>query len=427
MSGRDTLRSHQIVGAEWLSKNPRAYLADAPRVGKTRTALGALIKIGEPVTLVICPAIVQSHWRREADEMGIGRIYVASYDAVMRGGNALMKDFLIGKGVTAMIVDEAHYLGNRDSKRTNQVLGIDGYARRMDTVWALSGTPIPKRPTQLWPILAALFPARMLDAGIKTMKDFSLRFEVTTQRFARGAMRDKVVGVKNADELRALIGPAMLRRTLSDLGGDVPELDWQVLRVDADTEEITDDATWRNVVAALEDGSLERIASDPHVARMRRRIGEVKCLGVADLVVEELRDDPTKKVVVFAHHRSVLDALELAFVAAKIGIAYIDGGTTPSKRDEEIEAFQNDPNVRIFLGQNIACQTGIRLDAADTAILVEPDWTAVVNEQLGNRVIDTQRPGRKCVVQMVALANTIDEGIVSQNRREVRMVSEILG
>ena len=68
---------------------------------------------------------------------------------------------------------------------------------------------------------------------------------------------------------------------------------------------------------------------------------------------------------------------------------------------------------------------GIALHAAHRALLVEPDWTAVVNEQLGNRVLDIGRSARRCVAEMIALSSTLDEVIVQRNVRELHMLSQV--
>jgi SNF2 family DNA or RNA helicase len=79
----------------------------------------------------------------------------------------------------------------------------------------------------------------------------------------------------------------------------------------------------------------------------------------------------------------------------------------------------------VFLGQNIACQTGITLAAAHRVVLVEPDWTADVNFQLGQRVARIGSTAKRCIGQMIALAGTLDEAIVAQNERETRMAADL--
>ena len=75
-----SLFHHQYEAAAWLAANPRAYLADAMGTGKTRSLLAALARLGDPKALVVCPAIVRGHWRREAGDMRIRNAQVVSYE-----------------------------------------------------------------------------------------------------------------------------------------------------------------------------------------------------------------------------------------------------------------------------------------------------------------------------------------------------------
>jgi SWI/SNF-related matrix-associated actin-dependent regulator 1 of chromatin subfamily A len=176
---------------------------------------------------------------------------------------------------------------------------------------------------------------------------------------------------------------------------------------------------------ALADDILADIAADPHVARMRRRLGELKVEPVVKLLTEQL-EDSDEKIVVFAHHRNVLDGLGRGLSRAGFGIMNVNGDTSPTARDTAIDMFQTEPSIRVFIGQNIACQTGITLTAARRVVLVEPDWTADVNLQLGKRIARIGQRAERCVGQLIALAGTLDEAIVAQNQREVRM-AETLG
>jgi SNF2 family DNA or RNA helicase len=69
------------------------YLGDEPGVGKTRTLLEGLGRSDSIDALVVCPAIVRTHWAREAalyaDYGPVLRI--KSYDEITRGGYGLMK------------------------------------------------------------------------------------------------------------------------------------------------------------------------------------------------------------------------------------------------------------------------------------------------------------------------------------------------
>jgi SWI/SNF-related matrix-associated actin-dependent regulator of chromatin subfamily A-like protein 1 len=419
----NTLYEHQTAGAAWLAGRARAYLGDTPGVGKTRTLLAALKPGDKP--LIVCPAIVRTHWQREAEIVCPDiDIRVKSYDEIVRGGNALLKELV--PQINVLVPDEAHFLKHTTSKRTKMLLGRDGYARRIERVYPASGTPMPRNPAELFPVLAALFPEVLLKRGIKTYEQFVERYCTVRGSYVRGQWREKIVGVKleALDELQSMLPEFMLRRTLDDVGLDVPRIQWQLMLLDGGGCELSLDEQHR-VEDYITLEALDEIAADPHVARMRRRLGELKAPLVVEMLRGELDADPTMRVAVFAHHRSVLGELHRGL--SDYGVSYIDGDTKQSQRDQQIRQFQSGL-IQVFVGQNIACSVGMDglQHATNRAILVEPDWQADVNYQLGFRVARIGSKHDHAIVQMVALAGTLDEAIVMQNRRETEMVEAVL-
>jgi SWI/SNF-related matrix-associated actin-dependent regulator 1 of chromatin subfamily A len=414
-----TLFEHQRDGAAWLADRPRAYLGDEPGLGKTRTVLRALGDLGCSNTLIVTPAIVRTHWRRESELMAV-RPLVMSYDEVVRGGAKLMRELLVEEAIDGLVLDEAHYCKHATSQRAQILLGKDGYARRLERVWLASGTPMPRNPRELFTQLCYLRPDVLVKHGVARLDAWTERFCVVKPTFARGKKVEKVIGVKNADQLQEILAEVMLRRTLDDVGLDVPEIFWQTLRLDGQGDASELSGVSRETLAAINAGDLESIADDPHVARMRRRLGELKVTPVAQMLSSQLADSD-EKIVVFAYHRSVLHALRE--LLGPFGVAYVDGEVTGRARDEAIDRFQTDPRCRVFLGQNIACQTGITLHAAHRVVLVEPEWMGDVNFQLAKRLARIGSTASRCVAQMIALAGTLDEAIIGQCEREARMVT----
>lgn len=419
-----SLRQHQAEGAKWLAPRARAILGDAPRRGKTRTVLWGAHLAGAKQILVVCPAMVRTHWRREAEALGLGHLiaHVMSYDGIVQASAEKREKLIEKEGIDTLILDEAHYLKHAESKRTRMILGKDGYARRIPRVWACTGTLMPKHPGEAWNLLSTFYPASMLDAGCRTFDDFVERFCTFLWEDVRVGNRwvrkRRITGLKDAAGLQQLLQPLVLRR---EPGADVPTLDWQVIPLDQGERHFIDPETQRRVEEALHGDALAAVVADPYVAAMRRKVGEVKAPVAAALLADMVWDDPTLKVAVFAYHRDVLEILRARLQEA--GLVYVDGDTSPAKRQAAMDAFQTDPAVRVFLGQSKACETGITLSAATVAAIVEPDWTAENNVQLGNRIADEASPVKR-VVQMYALAGTLDEAIVARNRREARMLRE---
>jgi SWI/SNF-related matrix-associated actin-dependent regulator 1 of chromatin subfamily A len=232
-----TLFQHQLTGASWLSERPKAYLGDEPGLGKTRTLAAAIDASSDVVRpLIVCPAIVRTHWRRELATLGFGPedAVVKSYDEITRGDIPLMVKLIRDEKIDALVLDEAHYLKHSTSHRTNMILGRNGYARRLDRVWLASGTPQPKHPGELWTMLSSVFPEVVLRYGIKTAEQWKQKFCIVRGRMIRGVYTEKVVGVQNVELLQEILHHVMLRRTLGDVGLDVPKIWWQQMRVDGE-------------------------------------------------------------------------------------------------------------------------------------------------------------------------------------------------
>lgn len=403
------------------SNTGSAILGDAPGLGKTRTALLAC-RESDKRPVVICPAIVKSHWLREAALMEVRPHRVLSYDELVRGGDGfrgeLVSRYADSDGV--LLVDEFHYCKNQ-SQRAKAIFGKNGLAQWF-TTWPLSGTPMPRQPEELWNVLSCIAPGLVLRYGFKTRAQWQEHFCQMRGSLVRGVWREKAVGVKNAELLKTMLAQVMLRRTLDEVGLDVPRIFWQALELDSEAVLTPDlfNGSEEQVVSMV----MGRVPKSAHVATLRRRIGEAKAGAVVKHVQAAL-DGGEEKIVLFAHHTSVLDALGAGL--RDYGVALIDGGVSPRGRDIAVDRFRKDPMTRIFLGQNIACQTGMDglQSVASRAILVEPDWTPDVNLQLAYRVARIGSNASRCIAQMVTLAGTLDEAIVAQNLRETRMVSEV--
>lgn len=423
------LFAHQESGAQYLAERAHGYLADQPGLGKTRTLIRALQLVGARRPLIICPAIARTHWRHEAIEMVEERTpdYVAfprvrSYDEIVRGGETLRAALLPDHD--ALILDEVHMLRTPSAQRTKLILGKGGYARLIPRVWAASGTPMWKTPDNLWTILSTLWPHVVAAHGCMTAKQWLEKFcKYRMVNIGGGRYVPKIYAINNPAELTDLLRSTMLRRTLEDVGLDVPEIFWQPWEIDATiSEELRE--------AETEVCDLEYLAARYEVflpretaatATMRRLVGEAKAPAIAAQIADQL-DGSNEKLVVFAHHRRVLG--EIALRLQRFGVAYVDGDTSQAARDEAIRAFQTG-NARVFVGQTIACHTAITLTAANRVILVEPDWTANVNYQAAKRVARIGQTAGHCIAQMVSLAGTLDTAIVRQNLREVSMEREV--
>lgn len=421
--GSDLLHDHQESGALWLAQRAAAILGDKPGLGKTRTILAALYGVGARRPLILAPAIAVSHWGREALTLGLDPPFVLSYDKAVRSTVSEIRAWTDDYDV--LVADESHMLKHSTSKRTKLVFGKNGLADNADRFYAASGTPVPRHPGELWPMLMSVFPEVLIEHGIRTRTQFNERFLVIRRIFANYGYREKVVALKNTDEFKLLLSKIMLRRTLADINFDVPEVQWSEQVIDAGGMLAGAPDLPLAVQQAIARGEpLEQFLQDEHVARYRRRVGMAKAPAVVRKLVMEM-EEGSDKVLVFAQHTDVLHILRDGL--SQFGVAFVDGSVTGKARDAEIDRFQSDSRTRVFVGQNKACSLSATLTAAQRAVLVEPDWAADVNYQLGQRMARIGSRFQTCFGEMVSLAGTIDEAVVRQNVRETKMFEQMFG
>ena len=117
--------------------------------------------------------------------------------------------------------------------------------------------------------------------------------------------------------------------------------------------------------------------------------------------------ETNNKLVVFATHRFVINAIQSAFQDMAVKI---DGSTPLRERQVAIDNFQNNPNIHLFIGNIQAAGVGITLTAASHAAIIELPLTPGALAQAEDRL---HRIGQSEIVQIFYLLayNTIEDKI----------------
>lgn len=243
----DTMRPYQLRGIEEmlakLEYSPGVLLADDVGLGKTRQAVVAAKLLGGR-TFVVCPASVRETWRAELnrvapntkisilgppsekkyrDEWHAAKdsdYVITSYELATSAFDIAFEALL----PRVMIVDEAHLLCGRESKRANKINEI---AAMCDKRIGMTATPLWSRPRDLW----KLFQIIVGGATLGTAYNFDMAY--------CGGMPGEYGGIENsgitrADELRLRIGYYTVRRTKAEVLPELPPLARQVHWVDPD-------------------------------------------------------------------------------------------------------------------------------------------------------------------------------------------------
>jgi SWI/SNF-related matrix-associated actin-dependent regulator 1 of chromatin subfamily A len=405
-----TYRPYQKAGIAFMRARKVSLNADVPRLGKTIQTLGVINTYDRPLrVLVISPANAKVNWTREARKWLVHKTTVGYAE----GDDCPDVDFLVinftildrhvktlgSRQWDVIVVDEAHFLGNKESKRTQAVSKLDGALH----VIFLTGTPIYTRPKQLFPMLTRLDPNGLGSNEWRFLRRYcdAKKDEVTG--------RWNTDGFSNEEELQFLMRKRfMIRREKHDVVNELPTNRQTILlpktgltRLIAQEKSAFGqkfDAMFADLEKDLTDAEFEalkefdtRTTSDEWeddgtepVASVRKKLALAKVDMVVDFVEESLLSE--KKVVVFAHHREVVKKLQ--FALAHHGTAVVLGGLSTAARQKEIDRFRDDPDCRVFIGNIMAAGSAISLAAADCVIFAELSWVPSEIDQAEERVWD---------------------------------------
>lgn len=399
-----TLFPFQKAGIAYASKRPATLLGDEMGLGKTLQAIG-LINLDPACqsVLVICPASIKINWRRELEKWLVrpmtcsiagtkefdknADIIIINYDILSQN-----HDFLHSKKWGLLVVDECQYVKNNRAQRTKEVLGYwyKKQGKRIPGIEAtrklfLTGTPIVNRPIELWPIANALDPAKF--------RSFTYFVKRYCNAHHNGWGWD-YSGAANLEELQKKLRTSfMVRRLKKDVltelpakvrqiielpeNGTVRELtkenkkwsaqEFNLERLAAACDAAATDEQYRQAAQALSEGM--RLAFE-EMAAIRHEVAREK----APAVIQYLKDavEASEKVVCFAHHRDVIAQIAEAFPGECVTLT---GSTPMTARQEAVDAFQTDPDVKLFIGNIRAAGVGITLTAASHVVFAELDWT----------------------------------------------------
>ena len=406
-----------------------ALIADEMGLGKTVQALAWLQLHPEyRPAIVVVPASLKLNWRNEAQTWMpspktqilagttpykiTGEIIIINYDIV-----ADWVETLRAIEAQVLIMDEIHYIKNNSAQRTKAIKQL---AKGIPHRTGLSGTPIVNRPIE------AFNAGKIISGGNGVFSNFWHYAKHYCNARNNGFGWD-FNGASNTAELhKELIDTIMLRRVKSDVLTDLPDKIHSFVPVELDNEAEyhkaeSDFIGWvrqnKGAVAA------ER-ASNAEVLASIEALKQLAVQGKMKQAIAWIQDflDADGKLVVFAVHKFVIDALMTAFK----GIAVkIDGSVMNEDRQRAVDVFQHNPEVRLFVGNIKAAGVGITLTAASNVAFLELPLTPGDLSQAEDRC---HRIGQKDSVgiHMLLAAGTIEERIAGLLDKKRRVLDAVL-
>lgn len=428
---------YQKAGIEFVVYNPfiHALIADEPGLGKTVQTIGVFnYRPGFPI-LIVCPASLLTNWKRHIEEWSIIKMdiqiitsgrdelrdchcYIISFNLTT---NKTLLDKLLQKRFYYLVFDEVHYLKNSSSRRTRSAFGLrdkGGLISVSNYVIALTGTPAPNRPIELYNLIRALCPEALTKNGV-VMSEETYGFKYCGGSYdERG--RPQFRGASNMKELGGrLRSTFMIRRKKEHVLKDLPEKRFVITYLNSNNE--VDGLVDRMSEFKLSEISSNNVAvSYEGLSEMRRELGVLKAPIAAEYIKTRLESH--QKIIVFAHHKDVFEILEDEL--SEYDYVKLVGSTPKKERQLLVDRFQNDKDCRLFLASG-AAREGLTLTAASYVIFVEADWVPGNNEQAVDRV---HRIGQKEKVlgEFLVFENSLDEKVLRSHLTKERNLKTLL-
>jgi SNF2 family DNA or RNA helicase len=417
-----TPRPYQLLGRDFLASRTHALLADGMRVGKTPQAILAADKVAAARVLVLCPAVACEHWRREWIRWSplrghvhvLGSSYpqqrgvlIASYDRARRNFAALCQPWDL------IIADECHYAKNPEAARTKMVYGKKGLGWHAKRMWVLSGTPAPRHAGELWPMLRA-FGAT------------GLGYEDFVEQFCySNPYTERILGTREErmPEVRAMLAPVMLRRTIADVAPELPGISYELMqvapRVTASMKAAQCDApTDPDALAAW----LEEHAE--HLAEWRIEVALAKAEPLCADIVNSLDARLYEQTVVFGHHTDPLRAVHDMLAVDGVRVALLTGQTPAAERSAIRDRFALGL-LDVVVANITAAGTAIDLSAASHGYFLEQSWVPGDNVQAAHRLVSLDKAA-PVTYDIVSWSGSFDDKIQSVLARRSRELSNLM-
>jgi len=442
------LRDYQKEGVYWLHFLRKygfgGILADEMGLGKTIQALTILeMNRGNGTHMVICPKSLIYNWENEIkkfypelrvliidkDSSKRKELIESSqgYDVLITSYSLLQKDYnyylAANLEFNYMILDEAHYVKNIKTLSSKAVRIL-----RAKNKLLLTGTPLENNLDELFGTFELIMPG-YLGSKLDFRRDFVSKIE-----------RNNTIAL---EILQAKIRPFILRRTKKEVLKELPDKQEQIVynemtnkqiavynevlkRIKLDVNELVEkqgfDKSRIQILSALL--KLRQVCNHPSLADKSFK-NETEISGKYEqfkLLLEEVIDSGSK-VLVFSQFTSMLDIFEKDLKEDGVNYLRLDGST--KNRQELVDRFNEDPEVKVFLISLKAGGVGLNLTAASSVFLYDPWWNPMAEQQAVDRA---HRIGQKKTVNIYKFItkNSIEEKILKLQERKGNLFDNLV-
>lgn len=402
----------QERAARHALEHNRSYLGVDMGLGKTPIA-SLIINSLELPSVYVCPPYMKPNLEDEFSRWLINRekVWIIKDNELGKVGPEFHGNF------GAIIIDEAHRFKNAKAQRSKTLYW---FARKFPKVVFMSGTPMPNRPFELYPILRHFAPETIdfmdyISFGTRYCAGFQNQYgwdftgsSNTEELFER---------VKDKFMFRLRESDPEVRKDLEEHGRDIPEKHEEIVIVSDSPKKII------SMEKSLKKHSPEDLMNQnsDHLVTYRKELGALKVPYVAPLVLDFL-ENSNEKLLVFGIHKEALQDLTVRLQKYK---PILIRGDTPSKdRLKLVNEFQTNGKCRILIGNIQACGTGFNITKVKRIMFLENSWVPGENAQA---VARAYRIGQKerVVVQYLVFKNSIDRFVLETVLKKQKTINHL--
>ena len=397
----------------------------------TTSTIIAALETGAKKILIVCPASLKINWQREIANYSDRPVYIAeskkfstesdfvivNYDILKNFHDTDPKNkeesILLQSNFDIVILDEAHMISNVQAQRTKI---INHFAKKINRVWLLTGTPMTSRPMNYYNLL------NLIESPVaQNWKAYAIRYCQGYQFTAGKRKVWNVTGASNLEELRDRTSKQILRRLKEEVL-DLPDKIIAPVYLRLKSKE------YENLMGEYFDWydknpneSSSLTVQFSKLMKVRKVIANEKTKQTIEFVENILEQG--KKVIIFTNFTDTLQTVYQHFSKHAV---YLDGSCSNSVRQQAVDKFQNDEKVTVFVGNLKAAGVGLTLTAAEVVIMNDLSFVPAEHSQAEDRAY---RYGQKSnvLVYYPIYDNTIEGAIYDILNKKKEIIRTVMG
>lgn len=437
------LRPYQREDVDFLKSLPSAGCFNEQRTGKTPTAICTVLEQDFNKVLIVCPKTALYPWVEEykhwsgmpakavtgtpakkqtiVEDWTDGAL-VISYGSLKPTKNSSgLLDIILLQQPEACILDEAHRIKDRKSANAKAAFTL---SRFIPYKLALTGTPAPNKPDEVWSILHFLFPKLF-----KSYWNFVNEFLIVRERYGTNGSFKNIEGIRpdKVQALQSTLNQYATQRKRKDVMPWLPDKEYQRISLPPTPEQekyLTELRDFWETEDLVTQAVLDRLIRYRQICLHPALVGLKGKSPKLEWVVDYIEDYPNRPTLLFSKFTSFIHILDEKL--KKVPHALIIGKTSAAKRAEAISDFQNG-KINLLLINIDAGKEAITVDRAEAAIFTDKFPPVGDIEQAEDRFVATtqDKAHKPHVIYELVMQGTYDEQVYELLEKRAASVDAI--